>query len=644
MSREWLDVGNIKPRIAYTATASQTAFTVPFVFFEDSDLYVYKNTTLLTLSTHYTVTGAEEPSGGTVTLVTGATVGDKILITRRLIIEQTTHIPPSGPLDVPAINVQISKLVAIAQQLDDDKGRSVHFPDNDPNTSGELASSTSRAGKLLGFGNSGELIYPLGPSYVAGTFNGVAEVDSKATAQVTSFSISVNVVRTGGAALPGDGGGGEYKRVVSLAAGAPGFQSADGAWWQQFAGTMIDVDTRTTAIATTVAATINAIQTGGYTAAGDGGAAIYKRVASDPGSGDRFQSADGAWWQVGSDPALFAATTNVSGSAQTTTGTISAASTSLTLAAALDFRNGQGIRVNHAGTSTGIGVPSGLTVTPTGAAGATTYTYTVAPFTATGGYGPAITAVATATGNATLSSTNYNALSWAAASGAVGYAVYGRTAGSLALLAFVATTTFNDMGTSNWASQTAPDWMPGTPPVVGAANWLVTTILSGGGTTSLTLAATATTSATAQTVLHDDTVALQAALTAAVAAHEPFYIGGGIYRITSALTATGPLQIYGNGPTIGVQAGSIVLSSPTQDGLSLSGQYISLHDFAFQGGGGTSSGQISGSLIKFNSVGAVWIERIISQYAFKCVAEACWRRSILDQQLLALGVWRPDRN
>ena len=310
---------------------------------------------------------------------------------------------------------------------------------------------------------------------------------------------------------------------------------------------------------------------------------------------------------------------NVSASALNTTGTISAASSTLTLAAATDFINGQGIRVNHAGAANGLGAPSSLTVTPTGTSGSTTYTYTIAPFNASGGYGPAITNVVTTTGNATLSITNYNAVSWAAASGAVGYAVYGRIGGSLALLAFVAGTTFNDLGTLNFASQSAPDWMPGTPPGSGAANWLITSISSGGGTTTLTLAATATTTATTQGVYHDDTVALQAALSSAISNNQRLNLGNGIYRISSAITGTGPLQIYGNGPTVGLSPGSIVLTSPTQHGLNLSGNYIVLHDFSFQGGSASSSGQVSGALMNFNGSGAVWIDRITSQYGSNCI-------------------------
>jgi hypothetical protein len=129
MANEYIDVSDTTPRIAYIATNGQTLFTVPFVFFAGTDLLVYQNGVLRTLATHYTVSGAEDPSG-TVTLLTGATVGDEIMIVRELTIEQTTHIPPSGPLDIAAVNVQFSKLVAIDQQLANSLQRSLRLPDN----------------------------------------------------------------------------------------------------------------------------------------------------------------------------------------------------------------------------------------------------------------------------------------------------------------------------------------------------------------------------------------------------------------------------------------------------------------------------------------------------------------------------------
>lgn len=212
MSTDWLNVADVTPRIAYTATGGQTVFTVPFVFFENADLLVYKNAVLLTLTTQYTVTGAEVTSGGAVTLLTGATVGDVIMIVREVAIEQTAHIPPSGPLDIPAVNIQISKLIAIDQQLKNDSVRSIHFPDNDPTLSGELLSPALRGNKLFGFDGNGAPIYPLGPTFVGSTDVGAAVVDSRATGAVTTFAGSVNIVITNGYTTPGDGGGARYKR------------------------------------------------------------------------------------------------------------------------------------------------------------------------------------------------------------------------------------------------------------------------------------------------------------------------------------------------------------------------------------------------------------------------------------------------
>lgn len=57
-------------------------------------------------------------------------------------------------------------------------------------------------------------------------------------------------------------------------------------------------DSRASAEATTIPASINFISTGGYAASGDLGNALYKRVSSDAGFNSCFQSADGSWWQI----------------------------------------------------------------------------------------------------------------------------------------------------------------------------------------------------------------------------------------------------------------------------------------------------------------------------------------------------------
>lgn len=277
----------------------------------------------------------------------------------------------------------------------------------------------------------------------------------------------------------------------------------------------------------------------------------------------------------------------VSGSGSTTTGTISSGSNTLTLAAPLDFKNGQGIRINNAGAAFAVGAPTGASATPVGTPGSTTYTYTISVLDANGGVGAAIATFSTSTGNATLSATNYNSLTWSVGSGGVpiGFAVYGRTAGSLVLLAVVGATTFFDYGSTVWVTPTPPDFLPSTPPASSLADWLVTSILSGGGTASLTLATAATTSVTSGAVLHDDTVALQGAITSVGTSLVPLFLPAGTYRISSALSSTtGSLQLYG----AGAQNTTIMLSSLSQDGLDVSSVFgfRSFRNFRMIGQGG----------------------------------------------------------
>jgi hypothetical protein len=74
---------------------------------------------------------------------------------------------------------------------------------------------------------------------------------------------------------------------------------------------------------------------------------------------------------------------------------------------------------------TGLAVPTGLTVTPTGTTGAVAYAYRVTALNSNGET-LATAETTTATGNAALTGANYNALAWGAVAGAASYNVYGR--------------------------------------------------------------------------------------------------------------------------------------------------------------------------------------------------------------------------
>ena len=98
-------------------------------------------------------------------------------------------------------------------------------------------------------------------------------------------------------------------------------------------------------------------------------------------------------------------------------------------------------------TYTELSAPTGLSVTATGSTGSTDYSYSVTACNNQGESTPC-TAVSISNGNETLSSSNYNALSWTAVSGAVSYVIYGNTATGLGRtkMAIVYTNSYTDTG------------------------------------------------------------------------------------------------------------------------------------------------------------------------------------------------------
>ena len=115
-----ITISDTTPRVNYTASSSQTAFTVNFPFFADSDLKVYQDDVLQTLTTDYTVTGAGASAGGTMTLGTGATSGDIISILRDIPVARTSDFPTSGAFQIDTLNTDLDKHTAMLQELEFD--------------------------------------------------------------------------------------------------------------------------------------------------------------------------------------------------------------------------------------------------------------------------------------------------------------------------------------------------------------------------------------------------------------------------------------------------------------------------------------------------------------------------------------------
>ena len=106
-----------------------------------------------------------------------------------------------------------------------------------------------------------------------------------------------------------------------------------------------------------------------------------------------------------------------------------------------------GVSIDAALSMLVLATPAAPTVTPTGTSGSTSYSYKIVAKQADGSYAAASAAGSTTTGNATLSSTNYNALSWTAVSNAASYDIYRVTGGSTqGKISNVTTNSYNDQG------------------------------------------------------------------------------------------------------------------------------------------------------------------------------------------------------
>ena len=195
------------PRVAYTATANQQAFTIPFEFFHVNDIKVYNGTTLLTYDANadavneYSITGVasdsdeayEFGSGGTVNIgATGISAGAIITIIRDITIERTSDFSPSGAFSVVDLNTELDKIYAKLADIDQQSDRSVKLLDTDSITATvTLPAKADRASKVLTFDSDGDV----DTSYTAVDTSTVANIASDVT---TVAGISSNVTTVAG--------------------------------------------------------------------------------------------------------------------------------------------------------------------------------------------------------------------------------------------------------------------------------------------------------------------------------------------------------------------------------------------------------------------------------------------------------------
>ena len=150
---------------SYSGNGTLTTFNYIFTIFADSDLQVIirdasANETVKTLTTHYTVTGAGNANGGTIVFTSGniPTATETVVIRRAVPQTQAIDYIANDPFPAESHEEGLDRSMMSIQQLQEEVDRSLKLSRTNTMTTTEFTvGSSDRAGKVLGFDNSGEL-------------------------------------------------------------------------------------------------------------------------------------------------------------------------------------------------------------------------------------------------------------------------------------------------------------------------------------------------------------------------------------------------------------------------------------------------------------------------------------------------------
>ena len=183
-----MTVSSTTVKNSYSGNSSTTVFAYSFKIFADSDLQVIIRSstgteTTKTLTTHYTVSGAGDASGGNVTFTSGNTpaTGETVVIRRGVPQTQAIDYIANDPFPAESHEEGLDRATMTTQQVQEELDRSIKLSRTNTMTSTEFTvGATDRANKVLSFDASGELSI----AQELGTFKG-----NSATVTTAAFSV-----------------------------------------------------------------------------------------------------------------------------------------------------------------------------------------------------------------------------------------------------------------------------------------------------------------------------------------------------------------------------------------------------------------------------------------------------------------------
>lgn len=128
-----MTIASTTTKVSYNGSGSVGPFSIPFKFAKNADIVATKVSTAgvestLALTTHYTLTGAGAPSGGTLTLVTALATGEKLVIKRSPAQLQETDYVENAAFPAEAHEAALDLLTMICQSIQEQVDRAVTIP------------------------------------------------------------------------------------------------------------------------------------------------------------------------------------------------------------------------------------------------------------------------------------------------------------------------------------------------------------------------------------------------------------------------------------------------------------------------------------------------------------------------------------
>lgn len=156
-------------KVQYIGDGTQVDYPYTFPIYLDSDLEVYVDDVLQTLTTDYTVSGAGDANGGLVTFEAGSVPPDQSAITIARVIPLTQLLDLTEYDRFPAESIEdaLDRLTIMAQQQQETLDRTLQYsitvPSQDPFYV-QFGEAAERAGKLWAFDNTGNLVILIDPA------------------------------------------------------------------------------------------------------------------------------------------------------------------------------------------------------------------------------------------------------------------------------------------------------------------------------------------------------------------------------------------------------------------------------------------------------------------------------------------------